>query len=83
LAPADRIVDGVVPGLRAHGDMTANQRIHRYLTWQHRWAGLLMAVFLAVVGITGSLLVYTPEIERAINPQFFAKPRPGAQQLSL
>jgi len=60
-----------------------NQRIHRYLIWQHRWTGLLMAVFLAVVGITGSLLVYTPEIERVINPQFFAKLRPGIPQLSL
>jgi len=63
--------------------MTANQRIHRYLTWQHRWTGLLMTVFLTVVGITGSLLVYTPEIERIINPQFFAEPRRGEQQLSL
>jgi len=63
--------------------MTANQKIHRYLTWQHRWTGLLMAAFLTVVGITGSLLIYTPEIERLINPQFFAQPRPGVPRLSL
>jgi len=63
--------------------MTKSQRIHRYLIWQHRWTGLLMAVFLTIVGITGSLLIYTPEIERVINPQFFARPRPGVQPLSL
>ena len=53
--------------------------IHRYLIWQHRWTGLLMAAFLTVVGITGSLLVYTPEIERLINPEFFAKRQAGKQ----
>jgi len=63
--------------------MTANQRIHRYLTWQHRWTGLLMAAFLTVVCLTGSLLVYTPEIERVINPEFFAKPQPNLKQLDM
>ena len=57
--------------------------IHRYLIWQHRWTGLLMAAFLSVVGITGSLLVYTTEIERLIDSQFFAKPQPGSQQLEM
>jgi len=42
-----------------------------------------MAVFLIVVGITGSLLVYTVEIERIVNPQLFAKPHAGARQLDM
>lgn len=37
----------------------------------HRWVGLLLAGFLVVVGLTGSLLAFLPELERAINPQFY------------
>ena len=32
--------------------------IRRYFIWQHRWTGLLMASFLFVVGLTGSLLAF-------------------------
>lgn len=37
----------------------------------HRWAGLAMAGFLIVVGLTGSLLAFLPELEHALNPEFF------------
>ena len=57
--------------------------IHRYLVWQHRWTGLAMTVFLVVVGITGSLLAYRTDIDRLINPQFFAKREPGAKRLTM
>ena len=63
--------------------MTVNQRIHRYLTWLHRWTGLLMTIFLVVVALTGSLLVYTVEIDRIVNPQLFAQPRVGVRQLEM
>lgn len=42
-----------------------------------------MSVFLIVVALTGSLLVYSPEIDRLMNPQLFAQPRPGVEQLSM
>ncbi|HMM45386.1 MAG TPA: PepSY-associated TM helix domain-containing protein [Candidatus Macondimonas sp.] len=42
-----------------------------FWVWLHRWAGLTMAGLLIVVGLTGSLLAFYPEIERAINPQFY------------
>jgi uncharacterized iron-regulated membrane protein len=29
--------------------------IPRYLIWQHRWTGLLMTLFLVIVGLTGSI----------------------------
>lgn len=35
----------------------------------HRYAGLAMTVFLIIVGLTGSLLAFYPELEHAINPQ--------------
>jgi uncharacterized iron-regulated membrane protein len=49
----------------------------------HRWAGLLMTVFLVVVGLTGSLLAFGNEIERLVAPQLFAAPHPGVQPLDL
>jgi len=35
----------------------------------HRYAGLSMTVFLIIVGLTGSLLAFYAELERAINPR--------------
>ena len=37
----------------------------------HRYVGLLLAVFLAMAGITGSLLAWNEELEAAISPQLF------------
>lgn len=53
----------------------------RIFVWMHRWAGLLMAGFLILVGITGSLLAFNSELERLISPQLYAAPRPGAVPL--
>ena len=39
----------------------------------HRWAGLIMAAFLIIVAVTGSLLAFYPELERLINPQFYPR----------
>jgi len=38
----------------------------------HRYAGLAMTLFLIVVGLTGSLLAFFPELDGAINPQLVA-----------
>jgi uncharacterized iron-regulated membrane protein len=37
----------------------------------HRWAGLAMAGFLVIVGLTGSLLAFYPELQRALNPHWY------------
>ena len=47
----------------------------------HRWAGLLMAGFLILVGVTGSLLAFNSQLERLISPQLYAGPRPSAAPL--
>ena len=57
--------------------------IHRVLIVLHRWTGLFMALFLVVVGLTGSLLAFNTELERFFAPQLFAAPRPGAVRLDL
>ena len=60
--------------------------IRRVCLLLHRWGGLLLAGFLIVVGLTGSLLAFLPELERAINPQFFVadtgQPRLDAAELA-
>ncbi len=43
----------------------------------HRWAGLIMAGFLIVVSLSGSLLAFYPELERWINPQFYTQQATG------
>jgi uncharacterized iron-regulated membrane protein len=58
--------------------------IRHCFVWVHRWTGLLMAGFLVIVGLTGSLLAYRIQIDRLINPQLFAKPpKSGVQRLDL
>jgi uncharacterized iron-regulated membrane protein len=49
----------------------------------HRWVGLLMTIFLVLVGLTGSLLAFDDEIERFTAPRLYATPRPGIAPLDL
>ena len=56
----------------------------RFFVWLHRWVGLLMTVFLILVGVTGSLLAFNTDLERLVSPQLFATPpSPDARQLDL
>ncbi len=43
----------------------------------HRWAGLAMAGFLIIVGLTGSLLAFYPELQRALNPHWYPDREPA------
>ena len=40
-----------------------------FWVWLHRWAGLAMAGFLIVVGLTGSVLAFREEIDTWLNPE--------------
>lgn len=53
----------------------------RWLTKLHRWSGLLLLFFLFVAGVTGAILAFRWELDRAINPQLFSV-EPQAQTLS-
>jgi len=55
--------------------------IHRYFVWLHRWTGLLMAAFLVVVGLTGTLLAFRSKIDHLLNPQFYVDVTPGQTPL--
>lgn len=45
--------------------------IRRALYLIHLYAGLLLGAAVAFVGLTGSAVVYRPEIERLLNPEWF------------
>lgn len=48
----------------------------------HRWVGLGLAAFLVMAGLTGSLLAFNAEIDRAISPRMMAvQESPGAAPL--
>ncbi len=51
----------------------------RFWLLLHRWAGLLMALPLVIAALSGSLLAFYPELERALNPRLFAEPRASAR----
>jgi uncharacterized iron-regulated membrane protein len=40
-----------------------------FFVWLHRWAGLAMALFLIIVGLTGSLLAFREELDVWLNPE--------------
>lgn len=52
--------------------------IRRFWVLVHRWAGLAMAGFLILVSLTGSLLAFLPELDRAINPHLYVEERASA-----
>jgi len=49
----------------------------------HRYGGLVMAAFLFLAGLTGSVLAFNWELERVFAPELFAVPRPGVAKLDL
>jgi uncharacterized iron-regulated membrane protein len=44
----------------------------------HRWAGLALAAFLLLAGLTGAVLVWAEELETLINPQLMRVTPPAA-----
>lgn len=49
--------------------------IRSYWVFIHRWAGLAMAGFLILVGLTGSLLAFLPELDHWLAPQLHPEPQ--------
>ena len=45
----------------------------------HRWVGLTIAGFLAIAGLTGSIIVFYQELDRALNPELFYAPATTAR----
>lgn len=50
-----------------------------WMTRLHRWAGLFMAAFLFVAGLTGAVISWDHEIDEWLNPQLFDAPAPSPE----
>lgn len=48
------------------------KRKREYWLRLHRYLGLLAALWLSLLGLSGSLLVYYPELDTALNPELLA-----------
>lgn len=64
--------------------------MRRALVLAHRWVALLAGLLLAVLGLTGSVMVWQAELDAALNPAWFAREascaapeRPVAEVLAL
>ncbi|SDW37269.1 PepSY-associated TM helix domain-containing protein [Nitrosomonas communis] len=47
------------------------------LTLLHRWAGLFLAVFLFISGLTGAIISWDHELDEWLNPQLFERQSQG------
>ncbi|WP_179506737.1 MULTISPECIES: PepSY-associated TM helix domain-containing protein [unclassified Sphingomonas] len=43
--------------------------LRHYWVTLHRWLGLTVGVLFCIAGLSGSVLVYYPEIDRSVNPE--------------
>lgn len=50
--------------------LTGIQR--QLITRLHRWSGLFLLIFMLIVGITGAVLAFRWETDRALNPRLFS-----------
>lgn len=45
------------------------RRLRSGLLWLHRWLGFGLAAVLLIVGLSGSVLVFYPNLDRGLNPE--------------
>ena len=74
------MVEGVArDGRRARADPAASRNIW----WRvHQWAGLQLSLFLTFVFVTGTLAVFSSEIDWALRPAMWAAPTPASERVS-
>jgi uncharacterized iron-regulated membrane protein len=53
----------------------------RSWVWLHRWLGLNLGVWFALVGLTGSVLVFEDEVDAFLNPSLLVETKSGAHLL--
>lgn len=53
-----------------------------FVVW-HRWFGLLGGVWLFIIALTGSIIVFQAELDAALNPRLFEAGRGGPPTISV
>ncbi|CAE10474.1 PepSY-associated TM helix domain-containing protein [Wolinella succinogenes] len=46
--------------------------MRRFFLWIHKWLGLLSTIFLVIAALSGSIIAFTDEIDRWLNPKLFS-----------
>lgn len=67
------------PARKTH--VTTAMAVRKSFMWVHRWSGLVIAAFLIIVGLTGTVLAFHDEIDRALNPELRIV-QPSGQRLA-
>lgn len=78
-------VKGVLP-INTSKRLTRLQtlKVRRKLWLQvHLWLGLSLGLFLALIGLTGSVLVFSHEIDQALNPKLYQTSTPFGSTKTL
>ena len=57
-------------------------KVRPALVLAHRWFGLLGAIWLFLLGLTGAILVFYWELDHALNPELF-RPSGAQEQISF
>ena len=52
-------------------------RVRKVLFQVHLWAGVALAAYVCIIGVTGAALVFRPELQKATFRQYFAVDRPA------
>ena len=71
------------PGHRRQSGPPSRWRVRPAFVLLHRWVGLVLAGFLVLEGLTGSLLAFNIQLTRLLNPHLFAAAGAGATPLTL
>lgn len=68
----------VLAGIAQQERQSSKSRASRQiLTLLHRWAGLFLAVFLFISGLTGAIISWDHELDEWLNPQLFERQSQG------
>lgn len=49
----------------------ADPKVRLYVLWMHRWAGLLVGLYVCTVSVTGAALVFRVDLQRTLYPHLF------------
>ena len=69
-----------VPGVTGAQDSRRAEKLsigRNFLVLAHRWAGLLLAAFLFVSGLTGAVISWDHELDEWLNPHLFEASNAG------
>jgi uncharacterized iron-regulated membrane protein len=62
-------LSGANPAVPSRPRLRVGQAVRKGVFFAHLWLGLILGLYAVLVGVTGSILVFQREIDRALNPR--------------